>query len=150
MHIAIKVGNHAALAIIPAHCIILDDLNTALVGISRRLHQLVKGTSTHFDMTLLGHKIDASKAQTEDAKNVVYVLACVLSYAEFAGYDHISLYVVDNLMGYVETAEKRLHTAYCDTMVGIGITRMFDEENRRLLRVKDAIVLGVDQPAIYW
>lgn len=155
-HIVLKVGHQAALAIIPINKIIIADLSLALIGPIRRLHMMVKGGAQHFDMTLLGHKIDKDKAETEDAKNVVDVISKVLAYAEFLGHDHVSVNAVENLMGYVEACERRLASQY-NTMTanmaqGIlsSIHEAYEAEQERLQIVKKFIVGGITEPEIFW
>lgn len=156
MHIALKVGHSSALAIIPMDKVIIADLTLALIGPIRRLHMMVKGGVQHFDMTLLGHKIDIEKAATEDARKVTDVISNVLDYAEFIGHDHVGVYAVDNLMGYVEAAEKRLNLAYnnicgdVDGNTGPAAYRAYITEHERLQNVKAFVVSGITEPSIFW
>lgn len=156
MHIALKVGHSAALAIIPMDKVIISDLTLALIGPIRRLHMMLKGGVQHFDMTLLGHKIDLEKAATEDARKVTDVIKNILDYAEFLGHDHVGVYAVDNLMGYVEAQEKRLNLSYnnicgdIDGNTGPSARRAFRNEHERLQRVKAFVVAGITEPEIFW
>lgn len=155
-HIVLKVGHQAALAIIPINKIIIADLSLALIGPIRRLHMMVKGGAQHFDMTLLGHKIDADKAETDDARNVVNTISKVLAYAEFIGHDHVSVNAVDNLMGYVEAVERRLASHYNTVTANFAqgilssIHDAYEAEHARLQTVKAFIVGGVTEPEIFW
>lgn len=155
-HIVLKVGHQAALAIIPINKIIIADLSLALIGPIRRLHMMVKGGAQHFDMTLLGHKIDADKAETEDARKVVEVISKVLAYAEFLGHDHVGVYAVENLMGYVEATERRLASQYntitANMSQGIlsSIHDAYETEHARLQVVKAFVVGGITEPEIFW
>lgn len=155
-HIVLKVGHQTALAIIPMDKIIISDLSLALIGPIRRLHMMVKGGAQHFDMTLLGHKIDADKAETEDAKNVVTTISDVLAYADFLGHDHVGVYAIENLMGYVEAVERRLAAQYNLATKGFEkgtantIHDLYEAEYARLQIVKDAIVGGITEPASFW
>lgn len=155
-HIVLKVGHQTALAIIPMDKIIISDLSLALIGPIRRLHMMVKGGAQHFDMTLLGHKIDADKAETEDAKNVVTTISRVLAYADFLGHDHVGVYAVDNLMCYVEAVERRLASQYNNVTANLAqgvlssIHDAYETEHARLQVVKSFIVGGVTEPEIFW
>ncbi|MFA7287130.1 MAG: hypothetical protein WC052_05710 [Patescibacteria group bacterium] len=155
-HIALKVGHQSALAIIPMDKVIIADLSLALIGPIRRLHLMVKGGAQHFDMTILGHKIDATKAETPDAQNVTDVIARVLDYAEFLGHDHVGVYAIDNLMGYVEAQEKRLNISYnricsdVDRNTGPAAHKAYVDEHERLQTVKAFVVSGITEPAIFW
>jgi hypothetical protein len=131
--------------------VIIADLTLALIGPIRRLHLMVKGGAQHFDMTILGHKLDADKAETQDAFLVTTIISRVLDYAEFIGHDHIGVYAVSNLMGYVESHENRLALTYSKAdSYGVGMIAAFSNEMARIQRVKDAIVEGINQPDIFW